>query len=69
MGVAITLCDKTEHERRQKKHDDSLFSSSEAESLPRLIQFSPVPLHFSVCSFWHETGRGIVEGARDFKAW
>jgi hypothetical protein len=39
MGIAITFCDKTQQERRQNKHDDSLFSSSEAESLPRLIQF------------------------------
>ena len=39
MGVAITLCDKTEHERREDKHDDSCFGRSEAEPLPRLIQF------------------------------
>jgi hypothetical protein len=45
MGVAITLCHKTEHERRENKHDYSFFHRSEAESLPRLIQFgAPVPL-------------------------
>jgi hypothetical protein len=38
MGVAITFCDKTKRERRENKHDDSLFGRSEAESLPRLIQ-------------------------------
>jgi hypothetical protein len=38
MGVAITFCDNTEHERRENKHDDSFFGRSEAESLPRLIQ-------------------------------
>lgn len=39
MGVAITFCDKTEHEGREDKHDDSCFGRSEAEPLPRLIQF------------------------------
>jgi hypothetical protein len=39
MGIAITFCDKTENEHRQNKHDDSFFGSSEAEPLPRLIQF------------------------------
>jgi hypothetical protein len=39
MGVAITFCDKTEHERRDNKHDDSLFGRSETKSLPRLIEF------------------------------
>jgi hypothetical protein len=39
MSVAITLCDKTEYERRENKHDDSFFGRSEAESLPRFIQF------------------------------
>jgi len=39
MGVAITFCDNTEHERRENKHDDLFFGRSEAESLPRLIQF------------------------------
>jgi len=37
MGVAITLCHKTEHERRNNERDDSCFGRSEAESLPRLI--------------------------------
>jgi hypothetical protein len=37
MGVAITLCYDTEHERRKDKHDDSFFGRSEPESLPRLI--------------------------------
>jgi hypothetical protein len=39
MGVAITLCHKTEHERRENKHDHSFFHRSEAQPLPRLIQF------------------------------
>jgi hypothetical protein len=39
MGIAITFRDKTKHERRQNKYDDSFFDSSEAEPLPRLIQF------------------------------
>jgi hypothetical protein len=39
MGVAITLCDKTEPERRENKHEDTCFGRSEAEPLPRLIQF------------------------------
>ena len=39
MGVAITFCDKTEHERGEDKHDDSCFGRGEAEPLPRLIQF------------------------------
>jgi hypothetical protein len=39
MGVAITLRYKTEHERGENKHDYPFFSRSEAESLPRLIQF------------------------------
>jgi hypothetical protein len=39
MGVAITLRYKTEHERGENKHDYSFFGRSEAESLPRLIQF------------------------------
>jgi hypothetical protein len=41
MGVTITLCNKTERERCENKHDDSLFGRSEAEPLPRLIQFGP----------------------------
>jgi hypothetical protein len=48
MGVTITLCDKTEHKRRDNKHDHSLFRRSKAEPLPRLIQSeAPVPLQFS----------------------
>jgi hypothetical protein len=39
MGVAITLCHKTEHERRENKYDHSFFHRSEAQPLPRLIQF------------------------------
>ncbi len=39
MGVAITFRGKTERERRENKHDHSLFGRSEAESLPRLIKF------------------------------
>jgi hypothetical protein len=37
MGIAITLCNKTEHECRENKHDHSFFGGSEAESLARLI--------------------------------
>jgi hypothetical protein len=39
MGIAITLCNKTERERRENKHDHSFFGGSEAERLPRLLQF------------------------------
>jgi hypothetical protein len=39
MGVAITLCHKTEHEGCENKHDDSCFGRGKAESLPHLIQF------------------------------
>jgi hypothetical protein len=46
MGVAITFCDKTKHERSENKHDDSLFGRSEPESLPRLIQCEAP-------AFWH----------------
>ena len=58
MGVAITLCDKTQYESRKNKHDHPFFGRSEAEPLPRLIQFgSPVFLQptfrsqFLDCSF------------------
>jgi hypothetical protein len=58
MGIAITLCHETEHERRENKHDHSLFRRSKAESLPRFSQFeAPVPLQptfrsqFLACSF------------------
>jgi len=50
MGVAITLCDQTEYERRENKHDHLFFGGSEAEPLPRLIQFA-VPFQFLACSF------------------
>jgi hypothetical protein len=39
MGVAITFCDKTEHERRKDKCNYSFFHRSEAKPLSRLIQF------------------------------
>ncbi len=39
MGVAITLCDETEYERGQDKHDNALFGRGKAESLPDLIEF------------------------------
>ena len=39
MGVAIAFVDKTEHEHRENKYDHSFFGRSEAESLPRFIQF------------------------------
>jgi hypothetical protein len=50
MRVAITFCHETEHERRKDKGHNSFFGRSEAESLPRLIQFG-VPLQFLACSF------------------
>jgi len=37
MRIPITFCHKTEHERRQNKHDHSFLGGREAESLPRLI--------------------------------
>jgi hypothetical protein len=55
MSVAITLCDKTKHERRENKRDHSLFHRSEVELLPRLIQFkAPVFLQFLACSFFRD---------------
>jgi hypothetical protein len=39
MDFAITFCDDTEHERRKDKRNNSFLRRSEAESLPRLIQF------------------------------
>ena len=39
MGVAITLCYETKHERREDKDDYSLFRRGEADSLSRLIEF------------------------------
>ena len=37
MGVAITLCNETKHERRDNKHDYSFFGGGKAKSLARLI--------------------------------
>jgi hypothetical protein len=58
MGVAITFRGKTERERRENKHDHSLFGRSEAEPLPHLIPFGPPVLlqptfrsQFLACSF------------------
>jgi hypothetical protein len=39
MGIAITLGNKPEDERRDNEQYHSFFGGSEAESLPRLIQF------------------------------
>jgi len=39
MGVAITLCDETNYERRKDKHDNSLFVRGKAQSLPDFIEF------------------------------
>ena len=50
MRVAIAFCHETEHERRKDKRNNSFFRRSEAEHLPRLIQFG-VPLQFLACSF------------------
>jgi hypothetical protein len=51
MGVAITLCDETKRERREDKHDYSFFGRSEAESLPRLIQFEAHSVFQLRCNF------------------
>ncbi len=60
MDVAITLCNKAEHERRKNKHNYSFFCRGEAESLPRLIHFeAPMPLQLSVCSFVASIGNII----------
>jgi hypothetical protein len=45
MGVAITLCNDTQHKRRKNKHHHSFFRRSEPESLPRFIQFG-VPFQY-----------------------
>ncbi|PYL67348.1 MAG: hypothetical protein DMF20_03755 [Verrucomicrobia bacterium] len=39
MGVAITFCNQTEHQRRENKHDDSFFRGRETPSLARFSQF------------------------------
>ena len=39
MPIAITLGNDANQDRRENKHDNSLFGRSEAEPLPRLIQF------------------------------
>ena len=82
MGVAVTLCDETNHEHRENEHDYSFFGSSEAESLPCFIQFeTPVPLQFLPCSFWRDRtipltrkgstqhGSGTIQDTGDFKEW
>jgi hypothetical protein len=48
MGVAITLCNDTQHKRHKNKHHHSFLRRSEAESLPRFIQFW-VPFQFLGC--------------------
>lgn len=50
MGVAITLCYETEHERRENKRDHSFFRRSETESLSCLIKFG-APAFLQPCSF------------------
>jgi hypothetical protein len=44
MPVAITFCNKTEHERRKNKYHNSFFHGREAEPLYHPIQFG-VLLH------------------------
>ena|SRR4030095_3207481 len=39
MRIPVTFCGQTEHERRENEHAYSSFHRSEAESLPRLIEF------------------------------
>jgi hypothetical protein len=58
MRIAITFGDDANHERCENKHLDSLFGRSEAEPLPRMIQFGPPVLlqptfrsQFLACSF------------------
>jgi hypothetical protein len=51
MGVTITLCYETKHERRENKHDHSFFGGSEPESLSRLIQFEAHSLFQLRCNF------------------
>jgi hypothetical protein len=51
MGVAITLCYETKHERRENKHHHSFFGGSEAESLSRLIQFEAHSVFQLRCNF------------------
>jgi hypothetical protein len=51
MDVAVTLCDKTDCERRENKHDYSHFGRSEAESLPHLIQFEAHSVFQLRCNF------------------
>ncbi len=68
MGIAITLGGKTKHEGGKNKHNYSFFGRSEAESLPRLIQFG-TPVLFQSCSFCRGPtmplmhNRGIQQGA------
>jgi len=72
MRVPITLCHETENERRENKHHHSFFGGSEAESLPRLIQFR-TPVLRQPCSFHRDRtiplthNGGIQQGAASFK--
>ncbi len=51
MSVAITFCDETQHKCREYEYYNTLFGRSEAESLPRLIQFgTPVPFDSQLVS-------------------
>ena len=80
MDVAITLCRKTKHERREDKHDHSFLHRSEAEPLPHVIEFeAPVSLQFLACSFFcyrtillmykghTEKGSGNIKNRDDFR--
>ena len=61
MGVAITFCDKTKRQRCQNKHGHLSFRRSQAESLPRLIQFGVHPqfLAYCFCLKVHWAERGL----------
>jgi hypothetical protein len=56
MNVAITLCNETDHERHQNKHDNLFLLGSKSQSLPRLIQFAVFLQTYSFC-----TGRIITD--------
>jgi hypothetical protein len=44
MRIAITFCNKTEHERRKNKYQNSFLHGREAEPLYRPIQFGVLHL-------------------------
>jgi hypothetical protein len=52
MGVAITFCNKTQHEGGDDKQNNAFLHGSKPKSLPHLIQFAAPGLQFIACSFW-----------------